>query len=80
MADKVRETYQFNHLKAKYIGLGDSETTREEFITNTNRDTYSSLAQHDGLLLYNSLALNEPTELIRIKMLKKMIQPIKNTS
>lgn len=76
MSDKVRENIQYSHLKTKYIGLGDPDTTREEFITNIHRDTYASLVQHEGLLLYNSLALNEPTEVLRVKMLKKMIKPV----
>ncbi|CAK7892512.1 RDS3 complex subunit 10 [[Candida] anglica] len=77
MADKVRDSHQFNQQKAKYIGLGDPETTRNEFITNIHRDTYASLAQHDDLLLYNSLVTNESTETLRLKMIKKMVQPIK---
>lgn len=77
MSDKVRENIQYNYLKSKYIGLGDPDTTREEFFTNIHRDSYASLAQHEGLLLYNSLALNEPTETLRQRMLKKMIKPVK---
>lgn len=72
MADKVRDYNQYIQLKAKYGGLGNPETTRHEFITTIRRDTYASLAQHDALLLYNSVAMNEPAELMRMDMIKKM--------
>lgn len=75
MSDKVRDTRQFEHLKSKYIGLGGPDTSREEFLTNIHRDTLCSLALHDTLLLYNSLALDEPAETARIALIKKMVKP-----
>lgn len=75
MSDKVRDTRQFEHLKSKYIGLGGPDTTREEFLANVHRDTLCSFALHDNLLLYNSLALDEPAEMVRIALLKKMVKP-----
>lgn len=78
MADKVKDINQYNQLKSKYIGLGNSDITREEFMTNVNRDIYSSLAQHDNILYYNSLIMNEPMELMRQRMIKMMANPIRN--
>lgn len=80
MADKVKDINQYNLLKSKYIGLGNADTTRDEFLANVNRDTYSSLAQHDSILYYNSVILNEPMGLLRQKMIKKMADPIKYTA
>lgn len=80
MADKQRDTIQYNNLKSKYISLGNPSTTRQEFITSIKRDTYSSLSQHDNLLLYNSIILNKPMELVRINNIKNMVQPLKKSN
>lgn len=80
MADKVKDINQYNQLKSKYIGLGNADITREEFMTNVNRDTYSSLAQHDNILYYNSVIMNEPMELMRQRMIKKMANPIQKNA
>lgn len=80
MADKVKDINQYNQLKSKYIGLGNADITREEFMTNVNRDIYSSLAQHDNILYYNSVIMNEPMELMRQNMIKKMADPIQNNA
>lgn len=72
MADKVKETNQYYHLKSKYIGVGNADTTREGFLTNIRKDTYASLAHHKPLLLYNSIALGEDQETVRQDMIKKM--------
>lgn len=80
MADKVKEVNAFNQQKSKYIGLGHPDISREEFLTNIKRDTYSSLAQHDNLLYYNSVALNEPVQTLRQKMIRKMVEPVRKES
>lgn len=77
MADKVKEVNAFNQQRSKYIGLGHPDISREEFLTNIKRDTYSSLAQHDNLLYYNSVALNEPVQTLRQKMIRKMVEPVR---
>ncbi|SGZ48582.1 CIC11C00000004407 [Sungouiella intermedia] len=79
MADKVRDTHQFLYQKAKYIGLGDADTTREQFITNVQRDTLASVAMHDSLLTYNAVATNTHRELLRQQTIKKMVQPMRKT-
>lgn len=76
MADKVKDINQYNQLKSKYIGLGNPDISRDEFMTNVNRDIYSSLAQHDNVLYYNSVAMNEPMELMRQRMIMKMVDPV----
>lgn len=76
MADKVKELNQYNLLKSKYIGIGSADTNREEFITTIHRDTYASLAAHDNILTYNSVALNEDVEFLRQRLIKKMVKPL----
>lgn len=75
MADKVKEANQYYHLKSKYIGVGNPDTTREEFLSNVRKDTYASLAHHKPLLLYTSLGLGENEETVRQDMIKKMAGP-----
>lgn len=77
MADKLKEINQFNVHRTKYLGLGTPDTTREQFISNIKRDTYASLAQHDPILVYTSVALNEHPSVLRQAFLKKMVQPLK---
>ncbi|WPK23212.1 hypothetical protein PUMCH_000440 [Australozyma saopauloensis] len=77
MADKVRENQQYLRHKAKYIGLGNPETTREEFATQIHRDTLASIAMHKDILMYNSTATNTHPELYRQSLIKKMVQPLK---
>ena len=75
MADKIRDSNEYHRLKSKYLGLGNPDTDREEFLSTIKRDTYASLSQHDHLLYYNSLILNEPMEFMRQRMIKKMVAP-----
>lgn len=75
MADKVRDINQYNLLKSKYGGLGNVDTTGEQFISNMKRDSYGSFIQHKNLLLYNSIILNDPVPNQRIRLIKQMVNP-----
>lgn len=75
MADKVKDARLYAANKARYIGLGDADTSREEFMANIHRDTYASLGQHDSLLTYTAVAMNRSPEVVRQQMIKKMVQP-----
>lgn len=77
MADKVKEINEYNHLRGKYGWLGNPDTSRTEFMVNINRETYAALAQHDGLLYYNSVVLNQHPETTRQQTLKKIVNPIR---
>lgn len=79
MADKVKEHNQYIRLKAKYIGLGNPDTTREEFLDNVRKDTYASLGHHQALLLYNSIATGTNREVFRQEMIKKMLDSTKRS-
>lgn len=76
MADKLRENNEFLLHKEKYIGVGNADTSREEFLTNIHRDTLSSIVLHDSLLQYTAVATNTPKVLLKQQLMKKMVQPI----
>lgn len=71
-SDKTREKQLYGALKSKYVGLGDADTTRKEFISNVRRDTYASLIGHDSLLEHLSVGLNKPKQIVRHEMIDKM--------
>ncbi|CDK25318.1 unnamed protein product [Kuraishia capsulata CBS 1993] len=75
-ADKIHEQQEFEHLKSKHIGLGNSDTSRDEWIRNIHRDTYSSLAGHSPSVDYISTALNKPKVQVKADLIEKMIQPV----
>lgn len=72
MSDKVREFNQFNLLKSKYLGLGNQDTTRDQFLTRYKKDSLCAIVQHKPLLNYNSIARDQHPELSRVDLLKKM--------
>lgn len=72
MADKIKEKNQYHLLKSKYPGVGDPDTTREEFLTTIHNDTVGALAHHHHLLLYNSLITNEHLYQLKQKFIRKL--------
>ncbi|CAK9436177.1 uncharacterized protein LODBEIA_P07350 [Lodderomyces beijingensis] len=72
MADKIREKNQYALLKSKYQGIGNADTTRLDFQTTVYNDTIASLAHHDHLLLYNSIAKNQHPALLKQELIKRM--------
>lgn len=71
MADKIRENNQYLFQKAAYPGVGNPDTSRDEFIANIHKDTLASLAMHESSLLYQSVATNTHPELMRQQLIKK---------
>ncbi|ODV59833.1 U2 snRNP complex subunit YSF3 [Ascoidea rubescens DSM 1968] len=80
MSDKLRDQQLFDHLKSRYIGVGDADTTQDEWISNIKRDTYSSFASHPNLLYYYSISTNQPKALTQFHFINKMIDPINKKS
>jgi splicing factor 3B subunit 5 len=76
MSDKVRDIQQYNQLKAKYIGLGNPDTTRKEFFTNVHRDSLALIIGHDQLLNYTSIVLNQHPEITRQQLLRRHMKPL----
>ena len=67
---------QMEHLQLKYQGTGHADTTREEWITNMQRDTLASHVAHRNRLMYMALAENECVARVRQNCLDKMINPL----
>lgn len=67
-----KETQMYNAMKNRYVGIGDADTKRKEFIGNMKRDTYASLIGHDSTLTHLSVALNKPKRIIHQEMIDKM--------
>lgn len=72
MADKVREKNQYAFLKQKYSGIGNADTSREEFLTTVYNDTVASLAHHKHLNYYNLVVTNKHPNFIKQEMIKKI--------
>ncbi|RCK63207.1 hypothetical protein Cantr_09809 [Candida viswanathii] len=72
MADKIKEKNQYHLLKSKYSGVGDADTTSQEFLTTIHNDTISSLAHHQHLLLYNSIVTNEHPHQLKQQFIRKL--------
>ncbi|CCD25620.1 U2 snRNP complex subunit YSF3 NDAI_0F03020 [Naumovozyma dairenensis CBS 421] len=75
MSDKQREQQQYRTLKQKYVGLGDENTTKDEWLTNVQRDTYNSLQGHAALLEYITLGQEDRVRTkagMRVELIKKM--------
>ncbi|ODV98445.1 hypothetical protein PACTADRAFT_922 [Pachysolen tannophilus NRRL Y-2460] len=72
----IREQQLYENLKTKYIGLGNTDTTREEWMDNVYRDTYANMVMHNPELHHLSIVLNKPQLLTRMSMIEKMVQPV----
>ncbi|CCE63682.1 hypothetical protein TPHA_0F02000 [Tetrapisispora phaffii CBS 4417] len=75
MSEKIRQKQLFQVYKQKYVGLGNENTTIEEWQKNIQRDTYNSIVGHSGLLEYVSLGMkSECKRDMKINLIKKMCQ------
>ena len=57
------------------LGTGHADTSRWEWVTNIQRDSYASYISHPDLLSYFSIAENESRSRMKFTFLKKMMQP-----
>jgi len=64
-----------DQLKARYIGTGDADMTKYEWLTNIHRDTFASHVGHYDALSYFAVAQNDSIGRVRLEMLEQMIQP-----
>ncbi|KAF2788199.1 splicing factor 3B subunit 5/RDS3 complex subunit 10 [Melanomma pulvis-pyrius CBS 109.77] len=76
MADKLRAQQQLESLQARYIGTGNSDTTKFEWTSNIARDSLSSYIGHPPMLQYMSIGLGQSRERTRVQFLERMIQPV----
>lgn len=49
----------YANLKQKHVGIGNQDTSKEEWLANVKRDTYYSLLAHSSLLEYTTMARNQ---------------------
>ncbi|RDW92613.1 putative splicing factor 3B subunit 10 [Coleophoma crateriformis] len=76
MADKLRSQQQLEQLQARYVGTGHADTTKFEWTSNIQRDSYASYVGHPPLLSYMSIGMGDTRERVRAAMIEKMIQPV----
>ena len=62
-------------IQLQHEGTGTPDTSKHEWRENQYRDSLSTIVLLPGLLTYQSMALGEPEEIVRIKMIEKMVQP-----
>lgn len=64
-----------DHLYAKQVGCGHSDTTKWELMTNIQRDSLASHVGHYSRLSFMAGAQNESIAKTRIQFLERMVQP-----
>lgn len=76
MADRLRDEQKFELLQKRFIGIGNPDTTREEWLTNVQRDSLTSYVGHGPLLEMFSVAYGEPPSKVRHRFIDQMIDPL----
>ena len=66
---------QLEHSQLKYTGTGHPDITKYEWITNQQRDSYSSYIGHQSLLSYISVAENQSIGRTKYVLLERMCDP-----
>jgi splicing factor 3B subunit 5 len=69
-ADKLRAQQQLEALQARYVGTGHADTTRFEWTSNIQRDSYASYIGHPPLLSYMAIGMGECREKVRAQMVE----------
>ena len=70
MADKLRAQQQLEQLQARHVGTGHADTTKFEWTSNIQRDSYASYIGHPPLLHYMSIGMGEPKERVRLAFIE----------
>lgn len=76
--DKLRSAQQLEQLQARYIGTGNADTSKHEWICNIHRDSYASYIGHPALLEYFAIAQGIPQQQAKTQFIERMIQPIRD--
>jgi len=66
---------QLEHLQSKYVGTGHADTTKYEWLSNQQRDSYASYIGHHSILCFMSLSENESIGRQKYNFLERMVQP-----
>lgn len=72
MTDKIGEKKMYETMKSKFVGLGDDNTQRKEFIHNVRVDTYTALATNSSLVELLSVGLSRPRSLVKQDLIDKI--------
>lgn len=71
-ADKLREQQLFQLSQSRYLGVGNPDTTKREWLTNVAKDSYASYIGHPGVLAHMSLAQGQTEAETRLQFLDKL--------
>jgi splicing factor 3B subunit 5 len=69
-ADKLRAQQQLEQLQARYVGTGHADTTKFEWTSNIQRDSYASYVGHPPMLSYMAIGMGECREKVRSQMIE----------
>ncbi|KAG5356369.1 hypothetical protein CJU89_6098 [Yarrowia sp. B02] len=72
MADKLREQQLFQLSQSRYLGVGNPDTSKQEWQTNVARDSYASYLGHPGVLAHMSLAQGQTEAETRLQFLDRL--------
>lgn len=64
MSSGLKVTQQ-DHLLSKYSGTGNPDTTKHEWVTHHNRDTFAYTLANEDMLLYLSAATDMSRERLK---------------
>jgi splicing factor 3B subunit 5 len=69
---------QMDTLHSKFLGTGNSDTTRHEWLSHLGRDALALYSAHPSLKDYLAIGLNEHPKRLEFMLLQAMIQPLKS--
>lgn len=75
LQDRFNVNTQQELLASKYVGTGNSDTTRWEWNVNIKRDTYSSIIGNHSLAAYQAIGENESIGRIKYNLKQSMLSP-----
>jgi splicing factor 3B subunit 5 len=79
-ADKLRAQQQLEQLQARYVGTGHADTTKFEWTSNIQRDSYASYVGHPPMLGYMAIGMGECREKVRSRMIEVCEEPLTSMS
>ncbi|KAJ5076442.1 splicing factor 3b subunit 5 [Anaeramoeba ignava] len=78
MAEEERRlslNIQQEHIISKYVGTGNTDMSKHDWLVNQHRDTYASYIGNPSMLYFISIVENEPIAKLKYNFLQKMVQP-----
>ncbi|PVV05329.1 hypothetical protein BB560_000161 [Smittium megazygosporum] len=73
--DKFGMNNQTDHMFAKYVGTGNPDTTKHEWLVNQMRDTYAYIIGNSSLNTYVAISEGESRARVKFNCLEKMLFP-----